>query len=52
MTVKLGLSPQGQTQIEGVREHEADENKKMGQRKKLVNGQNYMNISITYTFMK
>ena len=24
----------------------------MGQRKKLVNGQNCMNISITYTFMK
>jgi len=33
MAVKLGLSSQGQTQIEGIREQEAEENKQMGQRK-------------------
>lgn len=52
MAVKLGISSQGQTQIEGIRKQEAEENKQMGQRKKLVNGQNCMYISITYTFMK
>jgi hypothetical protein len=35
--------------MEGIREQGAEENKWMGERKKLMKGQNFMNISITYT---